>query len=268
MIHIARLTPMTNQKCGTAAVTANSCNSIAVRNLSRTVSAALPSCRLLLTAIVTVGACLHANLAHGLEAMDDKEMGTITGQKGILLSLQYYYNSHPDLDGGPVSECATPNGGTSLNNMDCRFAVQLKNREDEWLVFKNGHASIDLTHIALDASILGDSRGASNTSLFNAEKFQDVDGSCLLHDGCSPGSIADMAGLRLSYPEGTNGANFGNVRFGMFFEGLAVEPNALAPNNNGWEGTQNGSFMGLNIADNAGHQANIAFGGDFYLYGF
>lgn len=211
---------------------------------------------------------MHANPAYALEAMDDKEMGTVTGQKGILLSLQYYYNSHPDLDGGPVSECSTPNGGTSLNNMNCRFAMQLKNREDEWLVFKNGHASIDLTRIALDASILGDSRGASNTSLFNAEKFQDVDGSCLLPDGCTPASISEMAGLRLSYPEGTNGANFGNVRFGLFFEGLAVEPNALAPNNNGWEGTQRGSFMGLNIADNGGHQANIAFGGDFYLYGF
>ncbi|KGD65760.1 hypothetical protein Y5S_00984 [Alcanivorax nanhaiticus] len=205
--------------------------------------------------------------------MADAEMGDITGQKGILLSLQYYYNSHPNLDGAAVSDCATPNGGTSLNNMNCRFAVQLKNREDEWLVFKNGHASIDLTRIALDASILGDSGGASNTSLFNPEKFEDVDGSCLLTgaaggcDGEAP-TIAAMAGLRLSYPVGTNGENFGNVRFGLFFEGLAVEPNALAPNTNGWEGTDRGSFMGLNIADNAGHQANISFGGDFYLYGF
>ena len=48
------------------------------------------------------------------------------------------------------------------------------------------------------------------------------------------------------------------------FEGLAVEPNAGAPNGNGWEGNQNGS-LGLNIADNNGHQARIAFGGDFYL---
>ncbi|MCG8436962.1 MAG: hypothetical protein MI751_02640, partial [Pseudomonadales bacterium] len=115
--------------------------------------------------------------------MADNEMGKVTGQKGILLSLQYYYNSHPNLDGGPVSECSTPNGGTSLDNMNCRFGMQLKNREDEWLVFKNGHASLDLDRIALDASVLGDSRGADDgtngsfdyTAWFNEGKFRDVD---------------------------------------------------------------------------------------------
>lgn len=222
---------------------------------------------------VLLASCLHSPLVLAMEPMADTEMGDVTGQKGILLSLQYYYNSLPSLDGGAVSDCASPDGDASLDNMNCRFAVQFTNREDEWLVFKNGHASIDLTRIALDASILGDSGGATDTSLFNPEKFEDVDGSCLLTgapggcDGEAP-TIAAMAGLRLSYPEGDNGENFGNVRFGLFFEGLAVEPNSLAPNTNGWEGTARDSFMGLNIADNAGHQANISFGGDFYLYGF
>ncbi|MTT53423.1 hypothetical protein F1529_13120 [Alcanivorax sp. VBW004] len=228
-----------------------------------------------------VGACLHAKPVHALEAMDDTEMGTVTGQKGILLSLQYYYNSHPDLDGAPVSECSTPNGGTSLDNMNCRFGVQLKNRETEWLVFKNGHASLDITRLALDASVLGDSHGSSSayTGYFNAAKFSDESGSCLLEGACTTNTIADMAGLRLSYPEGENGANFGNVRFGMFFEGLAVEPNGFSgvdgsgnlipdPTKEGWEINARNSFMGLNIADNNGHQARIAFGGDFYLYGF
>ncbi len=78
-----------------------------------------------------------------------------------------------------------------------------------------------------------------------------------------------MPGLRLSYPEGAaDGLEFNDVRFGLYFEGLAVEPNALVPSGNGWEGNNNGSFMGLNIADNNGHQAGIAFGGDFYLYGY
>jgi hypothetical protein len=228
-----------------------------------------------------VGACLHANPATALEAMDDKEMGTVTGQKGILLSLQYYYNSHPDLDGGPVSECATPNGGASLDNMNCRFGIQLKNREDEWLVFKNGHASLDITRLALDASVLGGARasGSAYAGYFNAAKFSDESGTCLLEGPCTRSTIDDMAGLRLSYPEGENGANFGNVRFGMFFEGLAVEPNGFSgvdgsgnlipdPTKEGWEINARNSFMGLNIADNNGHQARIAFGGDFYLYGF
>jgi len=258
--------------------------------LMQTISAGLPSLGILLAAIVTVGACLHSNPIYALEAMDDTEMGSVTGQKGILLSLQYYYNSsHVDEAstsdfneaGAPLigaDGCSTPDGNASLGNMNCRFAMQLKNRESEWLVFKNGYASLDLDRIALDASVLGASAGAGSTytGWFNEEKFRAVDpdptdttpGPCLLEGDCTAATIADMAALRLSYPEGENGANFGNVRFGMFFEGLAVEPNAGPPNGNGWEGNQNGSFMGLNIADNNGHQARIAFGGDFYLYGF
>ena len=160
--------------------------------------------------------------------------------------------------------------------MNCRFGLQLKNRESEWLVFKNGHASIDLRRLAIDASLLGDSHGgsASYHGYFNEDKFTDQDGTtCLLPSGdCSNGAasgLAEMPGLRLSYPEGeTDGLEFNDVRFGIYFEGLAVEPNALVPSGNGWEGNNNGSFMGLNIADNNGHQAGIAFGGDFYLYGY
>ena len=78
--------------------------------------------------------------------------------------------------------------------------------------------------------MLGDSHGSSSayTGYFNAAKFSDESGSCLLEGACTTNTIADMAGLRLSYPEGENGANFGNVRFGMFFEGLAVEPNGFS----------------------------------------
>lgn len=225
-------------------------------------------------------------VAADLEALSDDEMGAVTAQKGILLSFQYYFNSDENSDGAPIigsggagtagdGGCSTPNGGSSLTDLDCRFGVQLKGREGEWLVFKNGYASLDMRRLALDASILGDSYGAGTSfeSFYNADKFIDVDGSCMLPSGdCSSASgsgLADMAALRLSYPEGNaDGNEYNDVRFGLFFEGLAVEPNALSPNMNGWEGTNNGSFMGVNIADNNGHQAGIAFGGDFYLYGY
>ncbi|MEE2603328.1 MAG: hypothetical protein VX595_09725 [Pseudomonadota bacterium] len=239
-------------------------------------------------AAFTVGACLHANPALALEALNDDEMDAVTGQAGILLSFQYYFNSNqtdnpgtPDFNeaGAPLTGtegCPTPNGGASLGNMNCRFAMQLKNRESEWLVFKNGHASIDLRRLSLDASELGDSYGASAAfdSFFNARKFQAEGGStCLLPSGdCSSASaseLANMAGLRLSYPEGSaDGEEFNDARFGLYFEGLAVEPNSSALVQDGWSRNINGSFMGLNIADNNGHQAGIAFGGDFYLYGF
>lgn len=218
--------------------------------------------------------CVVAHNAYALEPLNDGEMEAVTGQRGILLSFQYYFNSHPDQAGAAntgTGGCSAPNGGTSLADTDCRFAVQITSRESEWLVFKNGHASIDVDKLAIDASVLGGSRGAdaAYAGWFDAAKFQDIDGvTCLLEAGCTTTAISQMAGLRLSYPEGTNGENFGNVKFGMYFEGLAVEPNLGAPNGNGWVGNQNGSFMGLNVADNNGQQANIAFGGDFYLYGF
>ncbi|WP_272961839.1 hypothetical protein [Alcanivorax jadensis] len=238
-------------------------------------------------ATLIVGVCLHANPVYALEALDDDEMDAVTGQAGILLSFQYYFNSNQtDNPGTPdfneagarltgATGCSTPNGGASLGNMNCRFAMQLKNRESEWLVFKNGHASIDLRRLSLDASVLGDSHGAgaAYNSFFNAEKFQEVDGTCLLPSGdCSSAGasgLANMAGLRLSYPEGNaDGEEFNDARFGLYFEGLAVEPNSSALVQDGWSRNINGSFMGLNIADNNGHQAGIAFGGDFYLYGF
>ena len=230
---------------------------------------------------------MHANPGYALEALDDDEMDAVTGQAGILLSFQYYFNSSqadnpgtPDFNeaGAPLTGtegCSTPNGGASLGNMNCRFAMQLKNRETEWLVFKNGHASIDLRRLSLDASVLSDSHGSSAAynSFFNAEKFQEVDGTCLLPSGdCSSAGtsgLANMAGLRLSYPEGSaDGEEFNDARFGLYFEGLAVEPNSAVSMQDGWSRDINGSFMGLNIADNNGNQAGIAFGGDFYLYGF
>ena len=249
---------------------------------------ALPAAKLLHAfATLIVGACLNANPVLALEALDDEEMDAVTGQAGILLSFQYYFNSNQaDNPGTPdfneagarltgATGCSTPNGGGSLGNMNCRFAMQLKNRESEWLVFKNGHASIDLRRLSLDASVLGDSHGAgaAYNGFFNAEKFQEVDGTCLLPSGdCSSAGasgLAEMAGLRLSYPEGNADAEeFNDARFGLYFEGLAVEPNSSALVQDGWSRNINGSFMGLNIADNNGHQAGIAFGGDFYLYGF
>lgn len=191
MIHTPWLSLIAFQQHGSDPSGAASCNLPAVWKLMQTIFATLPSLRILLAAIVTVGACLHSNPIYALEAMDDTEMGSVTGQKGILLSLQYYYNTHPDQAGAPDSTCSDDGAG-SLADTDCRFATQLKNRESEWLVFKNGHASIDLDRIALDASVLGDSRGADDgtngpsdyTAWFNEGKFRDVDSGsgapCLL----------------------------------------------------------------------------------------
>ncbi|EKF74102.1 hypothetical protein A11A3_10601 [Alcanivorax hongdengensis A-11-3] len=226
--------------------------------------------------------------AQSLQPLSEEELGAVTGQKGILVSMEYYFNSSPDDDsntgfneaGAPIAGadgCSTPNGGSSLENMNCRFGIQLKNRETEWLVAKNGYASLVVNKLSLDASKLNESRGSSKTGWFDPATFQDPDHNCLLETGCSAASIAALAGLRTSYPN-TGGSydsssktvtGYSDARFGMYFEGLAVEPNSAVNVQDGWSrGNINGSFMGLKIADNNGYQAGIAFGGDFYMYGF
>lgn len=221
-------------------------------------------------------------LAESLQPLSDEEMGTVTGQKGILVSLDYYYNSNHTNGGAPLSGasgCSTPNGATSLGNMNCRLGVQLTNRETEWLVFKNGYASAAIKRLSLDASYLSDSRGSGPgyTSWFSGAKFSDELGACLFGAGnCTPGYVSSLAALRTHYPDsggtyapGTHiTTGYDNVLLGMYFEGLAVEPNSALNVQDGWQRNVNGSFLGLNIADNNGYQARIAIGGDFYLYGY
>lgn len=229
-----------------------------------------------------VAVCLITVPAFAFEALSEGEMGEVTGQEGILISLDYYYNSEatddPATTGGALIGgaygCAEPDGASSLGNNNCRLAVQLENRETEWLVFKNGHASLVATRLSLDASFLGEAASSAPgyVSFFNSEKFLDEGNNCLLGTGnCNTDYIGDMPAVRAHYPQ-TGGAynsttfasnGYNDVRFGLYFEGLAVEPGS-----GGWQTNVNGSFMGLRIADNNGHQAGIAFGGDFYLYGF
>lgn len=223
--------------------------------------------------------------AHALNALSDHEMSGVTGREGILLSLEYYYNSDPndnvatpDFNEAGAAQsgfCSTPNGGTSLGDMNCRLALQFENRDGKWLVAKNGWASLDVNRLSLDAAFLGDAESAVNTGLFNDGKFREVDGSCLIGT-CSAAWIAKMPALRTHYP-GTSGSydpgtasstGYDDVKFGLFIEGIAVEYDSAVGADDGWSRNQNGAFMGVNIRDNNGYQAGIAFGGNFYLYGF
>lgn len=236
---------------------------------------------LALTSLLVAGAAG----AQSLQPLSEDEMGSVTGQEGILISLDYYYNSEKtdvaSTDGQRLSGfCSAPNGTTSLGDMDCRLAIQIENRSDNWLVIKNGHASLSVNRLSLDAAFLSDAGSSSNTAFYNPGKFLEpaaLGGGCLLETGtCNTATIASLPALRTHYPE-TGGSydpvshtssGFNDVRMGLYYEGMAVEFNNPANVQNGWQANLNGSFLGLNIADNNGHRAGIAFGGDFYLYGF
>lgn len=226
--------------------------------------------------------CSAVASAQPLQPLSEEEMGNVTGQEGILISLEFYYNSEKTNDPATTGQrlsgfCSTPNGGTSLGNQNCRLGIQIANRLDNWLVIKNGYSSISVNRLSFDAAFLGDAASAANTGYFNLEKFRDASGNCLLEtNSCTTTTIAESPALRTHYPETSGSYNpatqatsgFNDVRFGMYVEGMAVEFNSGPGLQDGWQQNNNGSFLGLNIADNNGNQAGIAFGGDFYLYGF
>ena len=223
--------------------------------------------------------------AQTLQPLSEDELSDVTGQEGILISLEFYYNSEKTSNSATTGRrlggfCSTPDGNASLGNQNCRLAIQIANHEDHWVVAKNGHSSISVNRLSFDAAFLGDAGSAANTGYFNEQKFRDPSGNCLLEiNSCTTATIADMPALRTHYPETSGSYNpgtetvsgYNDVRFGMYIEGMAVEFNSAPGVQDGWQvgaANDNGSFLGLNIADNNGHQAGIAFGGDFYLYGF
>lgn len=254
----------------------------------------------IVTSSMVMLACLLGAPVQALEEMNDGEMGGVTGQEGILISLDYYYNSRgpykddgsPRVQGTGLDDLGAANADCDgLASLNCRLALQLENRGFGWLVFKNGHASLEMNRLSLDASLLGGLNGASTENkaiALNDGKFENEGGDCLLGAGnCTKSYIDSMPAVRAHYPQtggvyaadaspalGSAGgtiAGYNDVKLGVYVEGLAIEyntPDAGSYIQDAWQKNEYGSFMGFEIADNAGHQAGIAIGGNFYMYGF
>lgn len=230
-----------------------------------------------------------------LEELNDIDMGAVTGQEGVLISLEYYYNSKAPhessgLAGKGVNDIGAGNADcTGIASVNCRLALQLENRDFGWLVFKNGHASLEMNRLSLDAALLGDTpNGVSNENkaiALNLGKFLDESGSCLLGGvgvgNCNASYINKLPGVRAHYPQSGGSydsssrtiSGYTDVLLGVSVEGLAVEYNEPDGTETwtaqpGWQANNFGSFMGFEIADNLSHQAGIAIGGNFYMYGF
>lgn len=151
----------------------------------------------------------------GLQALDDQELGTVIGQEGVSISMEYYYNSlrtnDPATMGQGLAKCT--DGG--LGDMDCRLAWQLSNRGNamgsiytpstwvlasgggcdgastcrgEWLVWKAGWASLVVNDLNMDAAFLGDAESAApgyeswlaGNMVPIYGSFVDSGGSCLM----------------------------------------------------------------------------------------
>lgn len=238
---------------------------------------------------------LSSNLVHAreMQTLNDIELGNVSGQEGISLSIDYYLNTIKTSDPSTTGQVDTTFCPGTLDDISCRFTWQIANRAEgdnhsglvgakgEWLAYKDGFLSLTIDKLSLDASFLGDagSASAAYSGWFNPETFQDSSGACLLAGGdgvsaCTVAFIQSMPALRTHYP-GTSGSynsashdtnGYNDVRLGMQIGGLSIEYNQAGTP--GYLLNNHGSFAGLTIADNNGNQSGFAFGGNFYLYGF
>lgn len=259
---------------------------------------------------------LSSAAGYAMKELDDRELGGISGQAGVSVSMEYYYNSmrtsDPTTTGAGLGKCT--DGG--LGDTDCRLAWQLSGRgaaatqgiyeattwtlpggggcdgsstcRGEWLVWKAGWASLVVNDLNLDAAFLGDAASAGSDYehwLINNSQlggsFADSSGSCLMpadrsgaYGTCTVDYMKAMPALRTHYantggtydPTSRTTTGYNDALFGLEVTGLSAEYDTAGQP--GWELNNHGSFTSLKIADNHGHQAGIAFGGSFYLYGF
>ncbi|MEY1661994.1 hypothetical protein [Isoalcanivorax beigongshangi] len=228
--------------------------------------------------LVCLPALWLAQPAWSLQALDDGDLSEVHGREGVLLSFNYFLNTDPLTAEKLDNFC-------DASYQNCLFTWQVAGRGEgervgglagEWLVYKEGYASLQMKRMALDASFMGEasSAGAGYESWLNLAKFQDQSGTCLLEGSCTVENIKVMPALKTYYPE-TGGSydaatkhssGYDDVRLGIRFERLSVEYDS--PGVPGYTQDRFGSFMGLSIQDNNGPQAGIAFGGKFYMYGF
>ncbi len=221
--------------------------------------------------------------ASGMRTLSDSELSEVSGREGVVISFDYYLNSEKTNDKATDGQVLGAYCGAS--SLNCRFTWQIAGRGEgeqgsyagEWLVYKDGYASLSVNELSLDAAFLGDASSpawVNDAFIAGNKRFQDVDGSCLLEGGCTVANMMLTPALRTHYSNTSGSYNpldgttngYNDVLLGMHIGGLAVEYDAGAVP--GYNRNDQGSFMGLSIRDNNGPRAGIAFGGDFYMYGF
>lgn len=212
--------------------------------------------------------CWIALPATAMQALDDASLEEVTGQDGIAVALELRVNA--DAAGNPLASLSNCAG---VGN-PCRLALSFANRAGEWLVIKDWYGVINIDPIYLDAGVRSDA--ASNPAYFDASKFADGSGNCLVTGNPGACSVADVTSgpaLVLSYPGTTLGYNPGTVTSSgydsmtMSFNlgRLAVEFDGVNP---GYLNDANGSFLGATVGDLSGGPAGAAFGGKAYVFGF
>lgn len=250
--------------------------------------------RLQLFSLLSVFALSAPVMAMDLEPLSDEDLSNVRGREGVAITFDYYFNS--DRATGEALSTGDYVCGDGANYENCLFTWQIAGREHtwgdndhtfkgEWLAYKEGYLTMNVKRLALESSFLGQAKSAASgyESYHNEDKFKgkiydgnsvDHNITCLLEIDCTVAMLKETPALRTYYPD-THGSydsatgkssGYDDVRLGLVFERLAIEyDDGTIP---GYEQDLQGSFAGLRITDTNDATAGIAFGGDFYMYGF
>lgn len=219
--------------------------------------------------IIVLALCwLHGHATAELVEIGDAQMSAISGQSGIALGLTLDVNTEKFGSGSYGQPLASLDGCSGIGN-PCRLALQFENRDDQWLVLKDFYGNVLIDTIHLDGGKLEDANDSK--SYFDASRFEDEDGNCLVAGGCTTTNLDQDAAMVFSYPALSASYNPGSgiaSNYTSFQMALTIGRVAVEHGPTGYDADDNGSFMGVKVADNNGHLAGAQIGGTAYLFGF
>lgn len=245
--------------------------------------------------------------AASLQPLQDAELEAVTGQEGVALGLELYWNaeknSNPLLDGRalPSLVCTgTPN--------PCRTATQIEGRDSngtrvgEWLVYKDAYFALRIRTLNVDLGFMRDGASAGTPGNFDDQayvnptkfsRFYDPSvavnnpGSCLLPASvCTAATIGGSGGsggmpaMQLVYPATTTSYNSADNtssgynsfelgwRVGRMFVEYDTSAACASDACRGFNQDSGKSFAGVHIRDVNSNFAGMAIEGRAYIYGF
>lgn len=215
-----------------------------------------------------------------LLSMDDDSLSSVAAQRGINIGFSLDLNTtsievadNLTVD-APVAGCGTGNYNGGPGTADtCRLAIEIVNRTNEWLVFKDFYGHMRIPDLYIDGGTFLEAGGAA---FFDGDKFRDDDGTCLLGDCTTSASLNSLNAIVLSFPDQADtlptpsynpatgvSTGYDDLSLALSIGGLAVEYGAT-----GYDNNDRGSFLGLRIADNNNIYAGADVQGKIYINGF
>lgn len=192
-----------------------------------------------------------------LQPLTEAEMGDISGQNAIEISLTLHNNIQvkDNLHEG-LAHCYSVG---SYN--PCRLALEFAGHEGYWLVMKEFYGYLQLDGIQLEARTLP----TANTAYHDEDRFRRIDGQCMV-ENCDPGGLAS---IEMSYPANKGPGQYLDMQTFMNIGRMSVEqdesgvPGYLLEN-------QSGVANAFRISDSSGPNANhqVRFDGRTLIYGF